>query len=62
MTWKKGRERKKLDLWRTYRFIEELLSNISMENISNTSNCLEELLQNCISALDKLAPREKKQY
>ena len=42
------------------KFRKELLSKLSMENISKTSNDLEEFLQICIGVLDKLAPRKKK--
>ena len=38
----------------------ELLSKLSMGNISNTSNCLENFSQICIGALNKLAPQKKK--
>ena len=37
----------------------ELLPKLSMENISNTSKGLENLLQICIGVLDKLAPQKK---
>ena len=42
------------------KFREELLTKLSMENISNTSNSLKNFLQICISVLDKLAPQRKK--
>ena len=36
------------------------LSELSMENISNTSNVLKNVLQICIGVLDKLALQKKK--
>ena len=42
------------------RFIEECLSKFSMDNISNTSNGLENFLQNCIDVLDTFFPQKKK--
>ena len=36
------------------------MSKLSIENISNTSNGLENFLQICIGVLDKLAPQKKK--
>ena len=42
------------------KFREELLTKLSMENISNTSNSLKNFLQICISVLDKLPPQRKK--
>ena len=42
------------------RFSGELWSKLSMENISNTSNGMEKILQICIGVLDKLAPQKKK--
>ena len=42
------------------KFREELLSKLSMENISNTSSGLEIFLQICVGVIDKLAPEKKK--
>ena len=42
------------------KFREELLSKLSMENISNTSNVWKNFLRICIDVLDKLAPQMKK--
>ena len=42
------------------KFREEILSKLSMENTSNTSNGLENFLQICIGVLDKLAPQKYK--
>ena len=42
------------------KFREELLSKLSMENSSNTSNGLEKFLQICIGVLDKSGPQKKK--
>ena len=42
------------------KFRAELWSKLSMENISNTSNSLENFLPTCIGVLDKLAPQKKK--
>ena len=41
-------------------FIEECLSKLSMDNISNTSNGLENVLQICIGVLDTFFPQKKK--
>ena len=41
------------------KFREELLSKLSMENISNTSNGLEKFLQICTGVLDKLPLKRK---
>ena len=42
------------------KFREELLSKLSLENISNTSSDLEKVLQFCIGVLDKLTPQKNK--
>ena len=42
------------------KFGEESSYNLSMENISNTSNGLQNVLQICIGVLDKLALQKKK--
>ena len=42
------------------KFGEESSYNLSVENISNTSNDLQNVLQICIGVLDKLAPQKKK--
>ena len=42
------------------KFRAELWSKLSMENISNISNSLENFLLICIGILDKLAPQKKK--
>ena len=42
------------------KFRKKLLSKLSMENISNTSNGLEKFSQICINVLDKLASQKKK--
>ena len=47
-------------MFSNYKFTEELLSKLSMENISNRSNGPETFLQICIGVLDKLAPQKKK--
>ena len=56
----------KLIYYRDYRmfsndkFRAEPWSKLSMENISNISNSLENFLLICIGILDKLAPQKKK--
>ena len=42
------------------KFREELLSKLSMENISNTSSSLEIFLKICVGVIDKFAPKKKK--
>ena len=42
------------------KFREELLSKLSIENISNTSNGLETFLQILVDVQDKIAPPKKK--
>ena len=42
------------------KFREELLSKLSIENISNTSNGLETFLQILVDVQDKIAPQKKK--
>ena len=42
------------------KFREELLSRLSVENISNLNNGLEKFLQTCIGVLDKLSAKRRK--
>ena len=47
-------------MFSSHKFRKELLSKLSMEIISNTSNGLKNFLESCIGVLDKLASQKKK--